>query len=216
MPFRESISERGARRGRELRARTSAELDAARRMAGLSYRAVARQLRVSPDTVTRALRGEPSALTIDFAARLAVAVGMQLSVSLDPDGNPLRDRAHLALLARFRRRIHPRLGWRTEVPIPIPGDRRSADAVISGDEFEILVEAETRLHDVQALERTIAAKRRDLGVPRTVLLVADTRHNRRALAAGQYLAERFPIGTRACLAGLARGRPPVADSLVIL
>lgn len=216
MPFRESASERGARRGRQLRARTSTELDLARQRAGLSYRELARRLGVSPDTVQRALRGDAGSLTIDLAARLAAVVGLQLSLGLHPDGDPVRDRAHLALLARLHDRLGPGLGWRTEVPIPISGDHRSADAVIGGGGFDILVEAETRLHDVQALERAIAAKQRDLGLARVVLLVADTRHNRTVIDHAEELRRRFPISTRACLAALGRAREPAGDALVIL
>jgi transcriptional regulator with XRE-family HTH domain len=216
VPIRESASERGARRGRQLRARTSGELDTARRTGGLSFRELARRLGVSPDTVQRALRGEAGSLTIDFAARLAAVVGLQLSVGLYPDGDPVRDRAHLALLGRLQGRVGPRLRWRTEVPVPIAGDHRSGDAVIGGDGFDVLVEAETHLHDVQALERTIAAKQRDLGASRVVLLVADTRHNREVIEHAEELKRRFPISTRACLAALARGREPGGDALVIL
>ncbi len=70
------------------------------------------------------------------------------------------------------------LRWRTEVPMPIQGDHRSADAVIDGQRIVAMVEAETRIDDVQALERRIGAKQRDLGIERVILLLADTRHNR--------------------------------------
>lgn len=216
MPIRESASERGARRGRQLRARTSVELDDARRRAGLSFRELARRLGVSLDTVQRALRGEPGSLTIDFAARLAAVVGLRLGIGLYPDGDPVRDRAHLALLTRLRTRLGPGLRWRTEVPIPITGDQRSGDALIEGDEFDALVEAETHFHDIQALERSVAGKQRDLGARRVVLLVSDTRHNRELIRGVAELRLRYPIGTRACLAALGRGRDPGGDALVIL
>lgn len=100
--------------------------------------------------------------------------------------------------------------------MPIPGDRRSADATITGDDVDALVEAETRLHDIQTLERGIAGKQRDLGVERVVLLVADTRHNRAVIARVPELRRRFPVGTRAGLAALGRGLDPGGDCLVIL
>jgi hypothetical protein len=96
------------------------------------------------------------------------------------------------------------------------GDRRSGDAVIEGREFEILVEAETHLDDIQALERSIAGKQRDLGIERVILLVADTRHNREVIRCVGELRRRFPVGTRACLAALRRGRDPGGDAIVIL
>jgi hypothetical protein len=102
------------------------------------------------------------------------------------------------------------------VPIPIVGDPRSGDGLISGEFGDALVEAETHLGDLQAVERQIAAKGRDLGVDRLILLVADTRHNRAVLAAHPEIRERFPIETRACLMQLRRGLDPEGDCLVVL
>ena len=100
--------------------------------------------------------------------------------------------------------------------MPIEGDRRSADGVVEGEGLEVMVEAETHLADIQLLERGIAGKQRDLGTPRVILLVADTRHNRLVIARTPELRRRFPIGTRACLAALSAGRDPGGDSLVVL
>jgi hypothetical protein len=166
--------------------------------------------------VARALRGESGALRIDLTAEIAAVLGLQLSVGLHPDGEPVRDRGHLALLGRLHERVPPGLHWRTEVPVPLTGDRRSADAVITGVGFEILVEAETHLDDIQALERAIAAKARDMGLQRAMLLVADTRHNRAVIETADELRRRFPVGTRRCLAALARCRDPGGDVLAIL
>lgn len=80
----------------------------------------------------------------------------------------------------------------------------------------MLIEAETHLGDVQALERKCAAKARDLGVIRTVLLVADTRRNRQVIRDHPELTDRFPIGTRACLAELAHATDPGGDCLIVL
>ncbi len=80
----------------------------------------------------------------------------------------------------------------------------------------MLVEAETHLGDIQAIQRRAGAKQRDLGADRVILLVADTRHNRRVIEEHPQLRERFPIDTRRCLARLARGEDPEGDCLVIL
>jgi transcriptional regulator with XRE-family HTH domain len=216
MPVRESAVERGARRGRQLINHLAVELDHARRAAGLSFREVARRVGVNPETVRRALHGETSASTVDLAARLAAVLGLQLSVGLHPDGDPVRDRAHLALLARLRARLVGHVTWRFEVPIPIVGDRRSADAVIAGAFGDALVEAETRLDDIQRLERKVAAKARDLGLALVILLVADTRHNREVIGMHPELGVAFPIITRACLAAISKGRKPPGNCLVVL
>jgi hypothetical protein len=100
--------------------------------------------------------------------------------------------------------------------MPIPGDLRSADATLGGDRIDAIVEAETRLGDVQGLERRIAGKSRDLGVKRVVLLVLDSRHNREVVRSTPWLRERFPVTTRAALAALARGDDPGGDCLILL
>lgn len=100
--------------------------------------------------------------------------------------------------------------------MPIPGDLRSADGVAATPAFDAVVEAETRLGDVQAVERRLRAKQRDLGVPRASLLVADTRHNRQVIDQVPDVRHAFPIRDRHCLAALGRGDDPGGDCLVIL
>jgi hypothetical protein len=155
-------------------------------------------------------------LTIDLVARIAQVVGLQFAASLYPNGDPVRDRGQLALLERFRARLHPSLKWRTEVPVPIAGDLRAGDGTVRGTFGVILVEAETRLTDIQAVERKVALKQRDLGADRLTLLVADTPNNRRVLELHPEVRERFPVGARKAMAALARGEDPGGDSLVVL
>jgi transcriptional regulator with XRE-family HTH domain len=216
MPGSESVATLGARRSAMLRQRLAGEFVNARINGGLSLREVARRVGISVDRLKRAERGDPNVLTIDLAARIAPVVGLQLAASLHPNGDPVRDRAHLALLERFRVRLHPSLSWRTEVPMPIAGDLRGADGMIEAATASIVVEAETRLTDVQAVERKALLKKRDLGADRVIVLVADTPNNRKVLELHPELRERFPIGARKCLAALARGEDPGGDCLVIL
>lgn len=139
-------------------------------MSGLSIREVARRAEVSADTIIRLERGDPTTTTIDLVARVAPTVGLELATALHPNGDPVRDRGHLALLGRFRERLPANTSWRTEVPVPITGDLRSGDAVVSVTDGDVLIEAETHVGDIQTIERKISAKARDLGVDRVVLL----------------------------------------------
>lgn len=216
MATRESHAARGARRSRMLRLRTAEELGARRRASGVSLRAVAGTLGVSVDRLVRLERGDPASLTIDLGARYASVLGLELAVTLHPAGAPIRDQGHVALLDRFRRRMPPGVRWRTEVPIPIIGDPRSADGVVYIPGVDCLVEAETHLGDFQALERRLAGKARDLGAHRTVLLLADTRHNRRLVRDIAAIRDRFPVGAGTWFQAVAAGRDPGADALVIL
>ena len=84
-------------------------------------------------------------------------------------------------------------------------------------QVRIGVIAETRIRDLQALLRREHLKQLDGNVDRLILLVADTRHNRSALAeAGHALRATFLLGTRAVLARLGRGEAPPASGVVVL
>lgn len=144
---------------------------------------------------------------------IASVVGLDVAIRTYPRGDPLRDAGHLRLLERFRRELHPTLKWRTEVPLPIAGDKRAWDALVSGPGWQIPVEAETVVTDWQALERKLALKRRDGDLAHVILLVADTRRNRDALGAATPAAYS---GSRAVLAALRGGRDPGASGVVII
>jgi len=195
--------------------RMTSELTTTRLASGLSLREMGRQMRVGHARLARIERGTVE-VGIETASTMAALLGLELSVTLHPVSEPVRDKGHLALLARFKGRLDPGLHWRTEVAMPIVGDRRSADAVIEGIGFVAVVEAETHLDDIQRLERGIAAKQRDLGARRAILLVADTRHNRGVILRVPELRRRFPVSTRASLASLSRGRDPDGDCLVVI
>lgn len=173
---------------------------------GMSSRQVAALVGLSHTQVIRIERGFAPHVDIEVLARLAAVLGCELSMGIHPVGAPVRDKAHLALPGRFAARLHPSVHWRTEVPMPIPGDLRSADGTAAAQDFAAIVEAETRLDDVQATERRLRAKERDLGAQRAILLVADTRHNRQVI-------DQVPdLRHRRCLAALGRGEDPAATA----
>lgn len=155
----------------------------------------------------------------ELGAWLAV-VGLDVSLKAYPAGDPIRDRSQLALLERLRVCLHPSLRWRTEVPLPIERDLRAWDAMIIGrmtEPWRVRVEAETRLADVQALERKLMLKVRDDPAGAVLLLVNDTAGNRRALRTARVgLRDLLPLDTRHVLAALRVGREPEANGIAIL
>ncbi len=171
---------------------------------------------ISHTQVRRIEAGMAPRVDLDVLCRMASVLGAEMSLGLHPVATPVRDAAHLALLGRFSARLAATLRWRTEVPMPMPGDLRAADGLVAGSDFRAVVEAETRLGDVQAVERRGRRKVCDLEARRLILLVSDTRHNRRVVSMTPELSERFPISQRAALANLARGLDPAGDCVVIL
>ena len=217
MPARERLVDRGSRRGRVLKLELGEELRRARISAGLSQADVARAIGASYATVGRIERARLSDVGIVQLTRALAVVGLELSARAYPTGSPLRDKAHADLLEKLRQLLHHLLRWRTEVPFPNPGDLRAWDALISGDRFRIGVEAETRPRDGQDLERRLALKKRDGGVDRLILLLADTRSNRTFVREREAsLTAAFPTRMRDALAALDRGQAPDADALILL
>jgi transcriptional regulator with XRE-family HTH domain len=205
------------RRARQLRAQLGSEIRMARIGAGLSQASAGAGAGMSHAQWSRIERGVLDGLTIDQACRAGAAVGLQLSVRAYPDGDPVRDAAQLALLERFHARLPDRCRWWTEALLPIPGDRRAWDALIELSGRRAGCEAETRLSDVQALERRLALKLRDGGVDLLLLLVADTANNRRVLDGHrEALRGLLPLDGRQVLGSLRAGRLPEANGLVIL
>jgi hypothetical protein len=104
-----------------------------------------------------------------------------------------------------------------EVPVGDGRDFRAWDAEIRGQGWRAHVEAETKLTDGQALLRKLTLKVRDGGRGPLILLVADTRANRSALATLRpALRELLPLDARPILAGLREGREPPDSGIVVL
>ena len=189
-------------------------------MAGKSQRDVARAVGMSYSQVGRIERASLPMVSAVQLARLGAVVGLDVRVRAFPGGEPLRDKAQIALLHRLRARLAPSLVVRTEVPLPTLGDLRAWDAVIDGflpAADSLHAEGETRLFDAQGQLRRIALKMRDSGVDAVLLVVADTRVNRAAVrAAGRMIEESFPVPARAALAALGAGSHPGGSALVFL
>jgi transcriptional regulator with XRE-family HTH domain len=207
----------GEARARTAVARLAAEARLARVAAGLSQRDVARALVMDRSQYSRIERGLSPHLTLRTASRICAVLGLDLSVRTFPAGDPIRDAAQIALLERLRTRCHGSLSWRTEVPLPIPGDRRAWDATITTSAWSAGIEAETALTDVQALDRRLGLKERDGGMDRVVLLLLDSRRNRATLrGGGDHLRLRFPVDSRTALAAFAVGQDPGGNALILL
>lgn len=193
------------------------ELREARLRAGLSQQDVARALGSSQTRVSLVELGQFEAVPLVLLATHAAVVGLRLHARMYPAGPAIRDQAQLALLERFRKRLSPEWRVRLEVPIPLPGDQRAWDMLLTSSEVSIGVEAFSRIRDVQAQLRAVQLKRTESGATRLVLLAAATQGNRRALTeAGPLIRSEFRIGTRSALAALGEGRDPGGDALVWL
>ena len=217
MGSRERAIDIGAARAREVLARLPAEARSARLNSGLGQATLASALGMSIAQYSRIERGLSPDLSIATAVRLFAVLGFDLAIRAYPSGDAIRDAGHVALLERLRVRCHPSITWRTEVPFPLAGDLRAWDATAVCPAFRAGFEAETRIRDVQALDRRLALKERDGGMDRLILLVLDSRANRAALrTGGSQLRLRFPISGARALELLAAGADPGGNALILL
>jgi transcriptional regulator with XRE-family HTH domain len=217
MAAREGAVRRGTLRSHAIVADLARELREARLDRGLSQGVVGGAAGLSPSQVSRIERGRAPSVTFEQACRLLAVVGLELSARAYPAGPPLRDAAHVALLGRLHARLHASLGWRTEVPLGIPGDPRAWDAVIRGRSWRIGVEAETRPRDAQALLRRLSLKARDDRIDRVLLVLAATRSNRTFVrAASDVLGTRLAADGSRTLELLGAGVCPEGDALVLI
>jgi hypothetical protein len=129
----------------------------------------------------------------------------------------LLDAPQLALLGRLRDRLLEMWTWELEVSVPIERDLRAVDARLSRVDCTIVVEAITRLSDVQAQVRAAQLKRRDIGATRLLLLIGASNANRRALRdAAPLVQQALLTGTKSLLRSLAEGKDPGGDCLLVL
>ena len=216
MSVRNNPIAKGRRRMDDDLGRVERELWIARRGAGLSLEDVSAACGVSTSTVWRLEAGLVRNPDLLLLAGVAAAVGREARLHIYISGEPLRDAGQQRLLGRLRPRLHPSLHWATEVPLPIPGDLRAWDALVRSADWRLGVEAETVLEDVQALERRLTLKQRDGGVDLVLLLLADTRRNRAAVASAPAALSGFSRDVRTTLTALGRGAAPPTSALVFL
>jgi transcriptional regulator with XRE-family HTH domain len=191
------------------------EVRVARMTGGRTQQDVARSVRTSRARISRFERGQLPTVTFAQLGRITGAVGLRLYVRAYPAGRRLLDEPQLSLLAELRRRAHPAWRWETEVPMPIAGDLRAADARATIAGCSVVLELWTRLVDVQAQTRAALLKARDLHADRVVLVLRASRANRAALRqAGAQPS--FPLTTRPLLQALADAKDPGENGILLL
>ena len=216
-------SQRAIDRGSQLAARQLTE-------AGDTFRERRLELALSQDHVADACRmsrvrygqierATTRTLTVVELDRIAVVLGLSPSIRIYPGSLPVRDAAHAGRLGRTLQTVRPPLSWRVEVPLRGTGsqpDQRAWDAMLFGHGERTAIELEMRLRDVQAMRRRHELKRRDDPVERFLLLIADTRTNRRVIAEFPDLFEGLPrLRPSAVRAALEAGRHPPTGLLLV-
>ena len=191
------------------------ELRIARLASGKRQVDVGRAARITAAYVSRIERGRAPGITHRTLTELAAVVGIRLWMRAYPTGRRLLDAPQLELFTKLTGRSDARLRWRTEVPVPIAGDLRAADALATLGTATVQFELITRLADFQAQSRAALLKKRDLGADRLILVIKASHANRRALAEAEAaVAASFPLGTRRILGAMGKGVDPGGDGIL--
>jgi transcriptional regulator with XRE-family HTH domain len=199
------------------RVELGAELRGARHGRGLGQRAVGDALGVSVSEISRRELGNAPGLAVESLMAHGAAVGLRVVVNAYPAGGAVRDEAQLRYIATFLGRVSPDFNRQLEVPIPLAGDLRAVDIVLRGAGSVVAVEVITRLVDAQAQIRSAVLKARDVGATHTLIVVAGTHANRRALdVARPALASAWDFDGRRVMRRLARAEPPEANAIIVL
>lgn len=217
MANRQSVQREARRLADWILRETGRELRVARIIAGMRQADVAAAIGTSIAHVSRVENGLINGIGIRALSRHAAAVGLKPYVRFYPAVSRPMDRAQLALFARFRSRLSDAWQIAIEAPMPIPGDLRAADALISIPGCRCMIEVITRLADFQAQLRAAKNKGRDLAADRIIFVVAGTTTNRRAVRdIGAALTDAFPVHTRTALLKLGAGADPGGNALILL
>lgn len=217
MSNRVSALRDAARQGHWILRDLGRELRVARIAAGMTQREIARLVGRSASHVSRVEHGRVAGVYMTDLTAHAAAVGLKPWFRLFPAVHRPMDAPQLATLHRFRERISPAWSIAVEVPIPVDGDLRAADAIISIPDCRCLVEVITRLADWQMQVRAARLKHRDLRTDRLILAVADTTTNRHQLrGVPESAMSDFPLRTRDAFVALRTGADPGANAIILV
>jgi len=210
MASNDRLLTRGAKRARKIRAELASGFREARLHAGISQEEAGRRAGLSADKVWKMEHEALETLSFEDACRLAAVLGLDVSVRTYPNGAPIRDAGQASRLMKLLGHVAKPLHCRTDVPLPRLGealDLRAWDALITGSSERTAIELESRLTDLQATTRRHNLKRRDDPVDHFLLVIADTRHNRRVVAEyADLLADLPRLSTAAVIDLLAAGK----------
>ncbi len=214
---REAPGQRGRRRGLELQAKLLSELRQARITADISQREMAARLGWSQAEYWRFENNRVANLAMPDIGAAAALLGFDLSSALHPAGDAIADRGQQSAIARLRGMIGTQWKVFAEALLPGPGDKRSWDLLLRLGNQIVGIEVETKVRDIQALVRKIRARQRDGGTDEIVLVLADTRTNRRLVTQlREALGPQFATPPSGIRAALQAGRPVPGSGVLLI
>jgi transcriptional regulator with XRE-family HTH domain len=197
------------------------DLREARVAAGLSREHLAREVQSSATAIARLESNLLDDVGLVRLSELASVLGFEVSLGLHPIGDPVRDRAHLAIGARFQAMLSSAWHVADEALLPGSGGFRAWDKSLrlvgAQPRHLVGVDIETRVHDVQLLIRRTRLRERDGQADAILLVLADTQHNRRMVSQLRLaLGRDYQTEPRVILAALRDGRRLPGSGVILL
>jgi transcriptional regulator with XRE-family HTH domain len=219
MPSIERPYDRGSRRAINALAELGNEFRTARLALGLSQREVAHAARIDRADYSRIEAGKLVRVSLIVTYRIGAVLGLDVAATAFPGGRPIRDAGQAPRMQLLFASVGRPLSCRAEVPLPRRSDRpelRAWDGMLYGLGERTAVEHERRLYDLQAQIRRHRLKLRDDPVDHFLLVVADTKANRRVLSEYADLLADLPLlRTSSVLATLRRGQHPPTGIILL-
>jgi transcriptional regulator with XRE-family HTH domain len=219
MPGIERLYDRGTRRADRQLVAIGEEFRHARTRLALSQREVAEAVHIDRADYSRIESGKLKYLSMPVACRVGAVLGLDVSLKAFPGGSSIRDSGQAERLRTLLVDVGRPLRYRLEVTLPANPDRpdqRAWDVMLFGLDERTAIEFEARLYDIQAQLRRIALKRRDDPVNRFLLVIANTRTNRRVIAEHADLLAGLPhLRTDTVLKLLRLGRHPPTGFMLL-
>ncbi|HLB43933.1 MAG TPA: helix-turn-helix transcriptional regulator [Candidatus Limnocylindrales bacterium] len=208
----ERLRTRGSSRARRILAELATDVREARLRSGLSQEEAGRRAGLSGDKVWKIEHERLGTLSVVDACRLTAVLGLDFAARTYENGARIRDAGQAPRLVKLLAGVGAPLRYRTDVPLPARDDApelRAWDALLSGNGERTAVELEARLTDMQATARRHNLKRRDDPVEHFLLVVANTKHNRRVMREYAGLFADLPhLRTASVLKQLRAGKHP--------
>jgi transcriptional regulator with XRE-family HTH domain len=218
MSVRQRPGDLGATDARRFIAESARDIRAARRELGISQAEAARRAGISQPQFSKLERGLVARPRVDHLCRAIRAVGLVPALQRYKGDVQVRDRAQLALLARFEELLAPPIRMRREVALPIVGDKRAWDGRLFDGSRTASIEGESRIDDCQAVARRIELKSRDdPGAGAVILVLNRTAHNRDVLRTHrEAMRAQFPLDGAAIARSLRRGEVPKVGGIILV
>ncbi len=197
------------------------ELRDARLNLGLSQAALAAEIGCTASNIWRLEALEYADVAVRRLCEIGSVLGYELSITVHPIGDGMRDKAQQAIAQRFRAMLAN--VWRVTVEqlLPTPGDRRSwdlflrlADGRVGG---RVGVDIESRVHDAQALVRRTRERERDGGADQILIVLSDSAANRRlAPQLREALGPNYATSPRTLIKRLRAGEPILGSGVLLI